>query len=293
MNDTRALRSGTSTDVRAYVARVRAALSDLPAEDVEELTQGMEADLTELAAESDSIRARLGTPETYAGELRAAAGFSPRTPSGQGGGIGAALEKWSARWTSIAALPWVRDLLPIGWVLRGVVIAWVVAHALGMDSSNLLGWALGAAVSVWIGRATRTWTGGRRVAMTAINVAAALVGLILMLPAEMDRAPSAMQYIEGPAVPAGLANDGEPVTGITVYDATGRKVEQPRAFDQNGRPLLPAPAPEEYTPPSTLDPLPRLTPTMPPDPSSKQSSTPAPPTPSSAATPAPSTTSRQ
>lgn len=46
MNDTRPLRSGTSTDVRAYVVRVRAALSDLPTEDVEELTQGMEADLT-------------------------------------------------------------------------------------------------------------------------------------------------------------------------------------------------------------------------------------------------------
>lgn len=174
-----------------------------------------------------------------------------------------------------------------------------------MDSSHLLGWALGAAVSVWIGRATRGWTGGRRVAMTAVNVVAALVGLILMLPAEMDRAPRSMQYIEGPALPAGLANDGEPVTGITVYDATGRKVEQPRAFDQNGRPLLPAPAAEEYSPPSSLDPLPRLRSTMPPDPSatqsSTQSSTPAPPAPSSAPptgtspseTPAPSTTSRQ
>jgi hypothetical protein len=68
-----------SADVRAYVTAVRSWLSDLPSDEVEDLTAGMEADLDERAAETgDRLGALLGEPEAYAAELRAAAGLAPR-----------------------------------------------------------------------------------------------------------------------------------------------------------------------------------------------------------------------
>ncbi len=74
MNDTVAM------EVRDYVVGVRAALADLPPEDVEEFTTGMEADLAERLAEpgDGTLRDRLGEPDAYAAELRSAAGLPPR-----------------------------------------------------------------------------------------------------------------------------------------------------------------------------------------------------------------------
>lgn len=51
MNDTERGAGPVASEVRDYVARVRAALADLPAEDVDEFTTGMEADLAERLAE--------------------------------------------------------------------------------------------------------------------------------------------------------------------------------------------------------------------------------------------------
>ena len=47
---TAVMTTGPGADVRAYVAQVREQLADLPSEDVDDLTLGMEADLMELAS---------------------------------------------------------------------------------------------------------------------------------------------------------------------------------------------------------------------------------------------------
>ena len=80
MNDTTVIGSAEQVeDVRAYVRAVRAWLGDLPADEVEDLTAGMEADLAERAAESGGpLGGLLGQPEAYAAELRSAAGLPPR-----------------------------------------------------------------------------------------------------------------------------------------------------------------------------------------------------------------------
>lgn len=262
MNETRVMQTSTRSDVRAYVARVRVALSDLPDDDADELTQGMEADLVELAAESQGLRSRLGTPETYADELRAAAGMPPRAPAPQRGALGVQLAQWAERRSALMTLPWVRDLRPIGWALRGVVAFWVVALVFGIRPSNLLGWAVGAALSFWFGRATRNWKNGASASLVAANLVIALVGLIL-LPGNYDQSMREPEYDQSPATVDGLAINGEPVTGITVYDSSGRPIDQPRAFDQNGNPLLPPTDDETYTPPASLPPLPLITPAAP------------------------------
>lgn len=158
--------------------------------------------------------------------------------------------------------PWVGDLRPIGWALRGVVVFWVAAHFFGISASNLLGWAVGAALSFWVGRATRNWKHGARSSLVVVNVVIALIGLVL-LPSNYDASMREPEYNGSPATVDGLANNGEPVTGITVYDSSGRPIDQPRAFDQNGNPLLPPADEETYTPPASLPPLPRTVPATP------------------------------
>lgn len=51
---------------------------------------------------------------------------------------------------------------------------------------------------------------------------------VFLLPSAFNRvAYSADRYVGVPATIGGLANDGEPVTEIIVYDSRGQRVDQP------------------------------------------------------------------
>ncbi|MFD2469548.1 HAAS signaling domain-containing protein [Amycolatopsis silviterrae] len=71
------------TAARVYLSRVRTALADLPANEIEELLEDVRPQLAEMEAESgaaarvEDLVARLGTPESYAAELRASGGYPP------------------------------------------------------------------------------------------------------------------------------------------------------------------------------------------------------------------------
>lgn len=73
----------THPAVAEYLAGIQAALSDLPAAEVEEIVEDIGQHLSEVAEELgedvsvEALSARLGTPEQYASELRAAAGYPP------------------------------------------------------------------------------------------------------------------------------------------------------------------------------------------------------------------------
>ncbi|MEU5257957.1 hypothetical protein [Amycolatopsis sp. NPDC021455] len=75
--------SDKPTAVRVYLARVRTALADLPATEVEEILEDVRPHLAELEAELgegarvEALIERLGTPESYAAELRASGGYPP------------------------------------------------------------------------------------------------------------------------------------------------------------------------------------------------------------------------
>ena len=72
--------SGTlSHDVKAYLDAVRTRLDDLPAEERDDLLADVEPSLLDSAGESDvPVERRLGPPDSFADELRAAAGLPPR-----------------------------------------------------------------------------------------------------------------------------------------------------------------------------------------------------------------------
>jgi hypothetical protein len=78
-----------SGPVEEYLAGVRAALADLPAHEVSEILDDVRVHLADLTEDLDgdpdfaALSARLGTPATYAAELRAAAGY-PAPPAAAG-----------------------------------------------------------------------------------------------------------------------------------------------------------------------------------------------------------------
>ncbi|SEP51492.1 DUF1700 domain-containing protein [Amycolatopsis saalfeldensis] len=71
------------TAVRVYLARVRTALADLPAGEVEEILEDVRPHLAEMevelgpSARVEALIERLGTPESYAAELRSSGGYPP------------------------------------------------------------------------------------------------------------------------------------------------------------------------------------------------------------------------
>jgi uncharacterized membrane protein len=68
--------------IEHYLAGMRAALDDLPPNEVAEIMEDVEAHVAELSTElgeNETLEQRLGSPEQYAQELRQAAGYPPRT----------------------------------------------------------------------------------------------------------------------------------------------------------------------------------------------------------------------
>ena len=243
MNDTTVIEAGRQEDVRAYVWAVRAWLADLPADEVEDLTAGMEADLAERAAESGgTLGALLGEPEAYAAELRSAAGLPPRAATVVADAV--AREPWTARLVRgshdlVARHPWLRELRPTWWLARGAVAGWVLASVMGTGRVLLLP-LVGAALSMWLGlvlRRREPLASGLRVALGAANALAVL----LLLPMLASYTSGSSGYsdqavLEQPATP-GLVSNGQQVSNVFVYDAAGHRVEAVRIFDQFGQPL--------------------------------------------------------
>ena len=106
-------------DVARYAAAIRAALGDLDAAERADLLEDLEAHLAEVAVESGtSLADRLGPPDAYAAELRAAYGARPRLRR---------FRRLSRRWrlgymsvfVGLVVLAWIWVAGPAGWLSRG------------------------------------------------------------------------------------------------------------------------------------------------------------------------------
>jgi hypothetical protein len=252
MSDTTVrLPTGVADGVAAYVREVRGELADLPVEDVDDLTGGMEADLSEFAAESGGdLVGRLGSPSVYAAELRAAAGL-PERVAGSGrqrgslGGVAARSRASFARLTG--AHPWLRSataylvtLRPAWWLVRGYLAAWALWAMLGGARGILphsfpeLVLALAAVVvSVQLGRGWLGQWGGLRPLLVVGNSALVLVAFVALVSVDEVRYGQTSDVSQ----PAGVSLDGEQVGNIFTYDSEGRRITGVRLFAQDGRPL--------------------------------------------------------
>lgn len=148
--------------VAYYATQVRGALGDLSQEIVDDLTDGLEADLIDALDESrrgknaeeltlNDLIDRFGKPGDYAEELRTAAGFEPRNPANRVtvppflrrlriklvALVAPLLAAGSKFWQHEAVRRVLGFLRPLWWVWRGILAYGLIVLVIG--DANLLG----------------------------------------------------------------------------------------------------------------------------------------------------------
>jgi hypothetical protein len=247
------------------VTSVREHLADLDADEQQELTADLEADLADLVAERGEDA--LGDPAAYARELRSAAGHAPAMGRRAGGrrvravtmeAFDTAHDTWDRLLDSITGdlRGFLSALQPAWWVLRAWA-AWMVAYDVRgsyvhIDGPWLAVLAAFVIVSVQVGR--RQWGVGRLLTRSVL-VRSLLVGLnvfaVTMVPGAADRLSS---YVaEQRAWELGWDQNGgevEPEYDTIVYqggqacelevrDASGQVIPNAYVWDVTGNRSLP------------------------------------------------------
>ncbi|TPG18987.1 hypothetical protein [Pedococcus bigeumensis] len=236
----------TGEDVTQYIAAVRAELADLPPDDLDDLTGGLEADLSELVAESPSGLAGLASPQEYAAELRSAAGFPVRAEQSKPTWWSQQKDLARRDLANLAAdYPAVRqardlaiELRPVWWIARGVALAWLLV-IWGSVSMLLYPLAIiGAVVSVYVGRRGAELVGWPRRLLMAAN-AVAVLGVVFALGAAIASSRGYVGYNNAPypepMSEPGLQFNGTPSSNLYVYDKDGKPVTDVRIFTDTGQ----------------------------------------------------------
>ncbi|MEZ2370512.1 hypothetical protein [Arthrobacter sp. RCC_34] len=313
--------TGVPAVIADYAAAVRRELGDLPKQDVDELTEGLDADLLEQFRESGTAPSE--SPVSYAAELRTSAGLAPRTESRSGAARGlTAIYRETVTKLRLAAdrYPLLRAtcdflvlLRPLWWVVRAWTVYQIIASAWGSGVPRFvfphgpLTWAffiLCVVLSVsWSTRVLRPghWPARLRTITNVVTVIASL----LTVPMAISVANSTEEYTG--YIPAGgsctlydgVCHNGSVVGPFFVYGPDGTRLENVRFFTTDGSSipidLAPAeePGPWGVAPRTTsgasapgTSPAPSATA---PGPTTPGGATPAPhsPAPSSAVTPGP------
>jgi hypothetical protein len=244
-------------DVAAYVATVRSALRDLPESERDDLLTEVEASLAEAAHEGGSLSARLGPPEEFAAELRAAAGLhqpaGPPTPEVR---VARQLRDLAARVAGHPASAALRrvayELAPIWWVARAYFAVGAVAYLLdaqwslrfpvvpqlGSTEAGLAIIVIAMVASVWLGLQLRRH--GNPFPRTTLLANALLALAIVPVAVEVDNARmAASQFVSVPSVaaPEGIAYYGQPVTNIYPFTRDGKLLHDVLLYAQDGQPL--------------------------------------------------------
>ena len=205
------------SEVETYLARVRAALGDVPADERDDLLAEVEASLHETASESGgSVAAQLGPPEDFAAELR-----------------------------------FVPELAAIWWAVRGYVAVAALALAAGASWSpsheylpRIGNAKIGAAVilasvaaSIALGLWTRRTTGARLpLAVLNLLLLAAVIPVAIHLSHRAQPLLAEPVVIQAEPVP-GLAYNGAPVDNIYPYTREGRLLHDVLLYTGAGTPL--------------------------------------------------------
>src|SRR5690606_29393851 len=116
--------------VTEFARTVRGELADLGPDVIDELTDGLEADLADKLADGEP----LGDAAAYAAELRAAAGVAPASRLTVVDNVRANLADLRSRLEGVAKHPMVAAVIaflvalrPLWWVLRGWALFYILA----------------------------------------------------------------------------------------------------------------------------------------------------------------------
>jgi hypothetical protein len=252
-----------SPAVAEFAAAVRAALSDLSVDEVDELTDGLEADLTDRLTESED--STLGDPSDYAEELRAAAQLPHRSTVRSAGSptwqsvmealreapreVSQAFREFGAAHPSLARLrAFFVSLRPLWWLFRAVVVTSLVINVVTpgwWEPINGLTLSFGIAalvLSVQFGRGKWlpfAWMRGLLLAVNVILILAAPF-IVTGVATAINNGAYAQSYAdESPndLSNSGLTENGNQVSNIFAYDAQGNPLSDVQLFDQDGKPL--------------------------------------------------------
>jgi hypothetical protein len=259
-------------EVRDFLAAVRSRLADLDPDEQSDITEGLEADLSDLVAERGGEA--LGDPVAYARELRTAAGLAPEMGRSRrqvdiASSVHSFLDDAHGLFDrSVAAIPGdaagvLSALQPAWWVLRAWLAVEVAAYFLGSwslqvipgaNAPGVVALAVAVVLSVQLGRG-RLWPGAQWRAAAGLRVL--LLGLnafaLLMVPVVQGAlghshndvwergyesgSQQGLRAMRESVARAGLTEKGRPVGNIYPYDAKGRPLVGVQLFDQDGQPL--------------------------------------------------------
>ena len=238
-----------------FARAVRAALADLPADEVDDLTDGLEADLTERAADEESPE--FGDPIAYANELRSAAGFPPRSShrsSSMASVLGSAWTDFLGGLHELHKHPLIARLAaffvalrPLWWAFRAWMFYGILTWLFGVPflASNVTTFVLAVGcliVSVQLGRGKwqpRAWMRTTLFVVNMLLLITAPVALLAMNAAFASEVNNAYADGQGqsPANYSGLEYNGHQITNIFAYDASGKPLTDVQLYDQKGKPL--------------------------------------------------------
>lgn len=229
--------------VTEFARAVRRQLLDLGPDTLDELTDGLEADLGDKVADGDA----LGDPAAYAAELRAAAGFGARVPRSTRvlDRISSAWHGLLARLAPVLALPVVAQVVamlvalrPVWWLVRGWALFYVLTGFKTVPGNEWDYPVLAAIIVLSVQWGRGKWLPWRwsRGGVIALSVIAALA-----LPSLMTLAIQRFTFSDtmdiADYIPYGLLLDQQRVTNIFAYGSDGRPLGGVQLFDQNGNPL--------------------------------------------------------
>lgn len=250
--------STIAPEIVAFAKSVRDALSDLPAEEIDDLTEGLEADLAESLAED--LRRTLPDPVAYAAELRAAAGLPGRESSGAKRGVLDAMQELTERIATVSErnpavasfVEFADAVRPVWWIVRAWAATWMLAAFFGMERSFAFEgawWVVMVGlviVSVQWGRGRWGFPSQRE--LVAVGNIVVAVALLPIFGAAYSWGGSGGDYDAGfeagsdsgyGAATSPLSMMGQPVINVYAYDAAGQPLTGVQLFDQDGRPLDP------------------------------------------------------
>lgn len=266
---------GVIADVHAYAVEVRRHLVGLTPEQVDDLTDGLEADLGDALADTPGagdLVARFGEPAAYAAELRTAAGLPEGVTAPRRGRVrtwiavpflaayeacveGLDVLRAQSWWPPVGELLTV--LLPVAWVLRGWM-AYQLVHGVlvgmgerrlpwvpfGNPSENVLFLVMLAFMLVSVQWGRGLWLPPRR--LRRLPAVVTVVALIVALPMLATIAASnnrvehhydtVTEYVPAPEQD-GVVVGGMAVSNLYVYDAEGNPLDDVQIYDDRGRPV--------------------------------------------------------
>jgi hypothetical protein len=260
--------STTRPEAEAYLAAVRAELSDLPDQERGELLEDLALHLAELSTSADrdedvsALHVRLGAPAAYAAELRAAAGLppppalGPTEPPGQrrlrdtlsrspAGGV--LTNTWRHPVVS-SARAFLTELRPGWWLVRGYLVValpvltlpnrfddFPVPTVLGSKGVGVVLVLAAVVASVAVGRRSLGLVG--RLAVRGLNAALVLGALGLLIQSDRLAVTRTVPFPIPPSSYYDLSSPHDPVTNIYPFSREGAPLDGVLLFDQDGRPL--------------------------------------------------------